>query len=85
MEVNHEEIFREKASQRHTHQASKRRVRRLVIIPASDKEGAHIAGRSGVSARTMTDAWRTDSMPTTTATDVPDTIAIIMPLNSACY
>ena len=55
------------------------------LTPASDKEGAHIASRSSVAARTMTDAWRTDSMPTTTATDVPDRIAIIMPLNSSCY
>jgi hypothetical protein len=55
------------------------------LTPASDKEGAHIAGRSSVAARTLTDLWRTDSMPTTTATDVPDRIAIIMLLNSVCY
>jgi hypothetical protein len=55
------------------------------LTPASDKEGAHIAGRSSDAARTMTDVWRTDSMPTTTATDVPDRNVIIMFLNSICY
>ena len=74
MAVNHEEIFREKAPQRHTHQALKRGVRRPVITPASNKEGAHIASRSSVAARTLTDAWRTNTMATITATDVPERI-----------
>ena len=55
------------------------------LTPASDKEGVHIASKSSVTARTMTDVWRTDSILITTATDVPDRIAIIIPFNSVCY
>jgi hypothetical protein len=47
------------------------------LTPAWDKEEAHIAGRSSVDVRTLTDVWRTDSIPTTTATDVPDRIVTI--------
>jgi len=55
------------------------------LTTASDKGEAHIDSRSSVDVRTLTDVWRTDSIPTTTATDVPDRIAIIMFLNSICY
>jgi hypothetical protein len=55
------------------------------LTPTSDKEEAHIASRSSVDVRTLTDVWRTDSILTSTATDVPDRIVIIMFLNSICY
>lgn len=55
------------------------------LTPASGKEGAHTPGRSSAAARTVTDAWRTDTIPIFTATDVPDRFTILMLLNSTPY